>query len=484
MFGLGGENMYKGSVAVGIRCLVAAIVAAGGASLFSAEGTVSARVTAAHSAPVAGSKDESSIALAAELGVEFVKGSSSSVVLERGGKKYLVDLASQRITLADPPPPLHAPVEQKMTARAAPTPNQGEGSTIFAQKCSQCHGSDGKGIPSIKTPNWTDPRVQASITDEQMIATIKNGKSGTLMPAWSGKLSEEQIQAVAAHLRSLGQAGGAKQQAAAPKPKIYEPGDDVVFTLPTGRRLERHGLYLNFAHRFVYDTAFTGTARGGALLGLDGFAIPSFGFRYAFTSKLSGGIFRAPSIIGRPIQLMLGYNVIDEHDGYPLNMAVRFSVEGKNSFLKQYTENIEGIFSRSLGSRAQIYFVPTVSFNDRRLESVNIVNYYGSEIPDVPGHNTLSLGVGGALDIRPTVALVAEVVPTVVNGRPLDIHRPAYSFGIQKKIWRHAFTLGFSNSPGTTVAERAGTRATLLNDPTADKPSGLFIGFDLTRQLF
>lgn len=71
-----------------------------------------------------------------------------------------------------------------------------------------CHRSDGKGLPALKTPNWTDPKVQASITDEQMIATIENGKSGTLMPAWSGKLPEDQIQAVSAHLRSLGQPEG------------------------------------------------------------------------------------------------------------------------------------------------------------------------------------------------------------------------------------------------------------------------------------
>jgi hypothetical protein len=94
------------------------------------------------------------------------------------------------------------------------------------------------------------------------------------------------------------------------------------------------------------------------------------------------------------------------------------------------------------------------------------------------------MGAGGAFDVRPTVALVAEVIPTLINGAPLGIHRPAYSFGIQKKIWRHAFTFGFTNSPATTVSQRAATRAAFLNDPQADKPQGLFIGFDLTRQLF
>jgi hypothetical protein len=104
--------------------------------------------------------------------------------------------------------------------------------------------------------------------------------------------------------------------------------------------------------------------------------------------------------------------------------------------------------------------------------------------PDLPGFNTFYLGVGGALDIRPTVALVAEVFPTLVNGPELGIHRPAFAFGIQKRVLRHAFTLGFSNSPGTIVSQRAGTRATFLGDPSADTPKGLFIGFDLMRQIY
>jgi len=94
------------------------------------------------------------------------------------------------------------------------------------------------------------------------------------------------------------------------------------------------------------------------------------------------------------------------------------------------------------------------------------------------------LGAALALEVRPTVALVAEAIPTLVNGTDLGIHRPAYSFGIQKHIWRDAFTFGFTNSAGTTVSQRAGTRATLLGDPAADKPKGMFVGFDLSRQVF
>lgn len=81
------------------------------------------------------------------------------------------------------------------------------------------------------------------------------------------------------------------------------------------------------------------------------------------------------------------------------------------------------------------------------------------------------------------MALVTEVIPTLLNADELGIHRPAYSFGIQKKIFRHAFTLGLTTSPGVTVSQRAGTRAEFLGQPPADTPGGLFFGFDLTRQI-
>jgi hypothetical protein len=336
-------------------------------------------------------------------------------------------------------------------------------------------------VKDINTPDFTIPQMQAKITDQQMTDIIAHGKAGTMMPAWGGKLSDEEISGVRGFLRSLA-AGNQPTQAAESKPKVYTPGDDLLFSLPTGRAVARHAMTLNFTHRFPFSPAFTGRAEGGSLLGLDNLALPSFGFRYGVTDRLSVSIFRSPTFIGRPIQFMAAYNFLDEHNGQPFNAAVRVSMQGLNNFSRDYTENLEGIFSRSLRRRAQLYFVPTLSLNDRRLFSPS--GFLSSAIPNLPGYNTVSLGAGGAFDIRPTVALVAEVIPTVVNGGPLEIHRPAYSFGIQKKIWRHSFTFGFTTSPGTTVSQRAGTRASFLNNPEADKPGGLTIGFDLSRQIY
>jgi len=437
------------------------------------------------SAGVAGRADSMAAALTAALGVEFVKGSTSTVVLERDGKRYIVDLVAHTIREAEPRSAGSGP-----TGKVGPVAllaDQAGGATVFKRNCVMCHGPDGKGVAVFKTPDFTDPKVQASLTDEQILETIRNGKKGTVMPSWKDKLSDQDIKAVAAHIRSFGTQNRpaqttATQVAESEKPKAYTSGDDLLLSLPTGRRLERHGFYVNFTHRFVYTPAFSGPALGGSLSGFDDFSLSSFGFRYGVSDKLSVSIYRSPTFLARPIQLMGAYNFIDEHDGYPLNAVVRVSVQGENNFSRNFTENIEGILSRTIHGRAQLYVVPTVSFGNRELFSPN--GFFSSAIPNRPGVNTFSLGAGGAIDIRPTVALVAEVVPTLANGDALGIHRPAFGFGIQKKIWRHAFTFGFTTSPGTTVSQRAGTRAQVLGQPSADTPAGLCIGFNLTRQIF
>lgn len=415
--------------------------------------------------------------LAASLGISFPSDSQSILLLTRDGKHYLVDVAAK--TVREMPP-------QATETRTSLAPaGKHAAAMLFAKNCAACHGPQGKGIRSAGTPDFNNPAVQRSLTDQDISNTIHNGKGGGRMPAWSGKLNDTQIAGLTSYIRSFsagtaaGQAGSTSNEQAQ-QSTIYEPGDDVLVSLPTGRPADRHGVYVNFAHRFAFDPAFTGSGRGEVLFGLDGFAIPSFGFTYGITDKLSASIYRSPSIIGRPIQLMAGYSLLDEHKGDPLNLMVRVSLEGQNNFRKNFTENIEGIVSRSITSRAQLYLVPTMSFNDRPLAQSG---FRSQQVLDLPGTNAFSLGVGLAIDVRPTVALLAEVIPTLVNGRELGIHRPVYSFGIQKKIWRHAFTLGLTTGPGTTVSQRAGTRAQFVGDPSADTPGGLFIGFDLTRQI-
>jgi cbb3-type cytochrome c oxidase subunit III len=88
-----------------------------------------------------------------------------------------------------------------LALQAGPKPD--EGGDLFKQKCSMCHGVDGKGFSALKTPDFTNPKVQASLTDKHIVETIKNGKKGTAMPAFADKLSDDQIQLLLKYLRSL-----------------------------------------------------------------------------------------------------------------------------------------------------------------------------------------------------------------------------------------------------------------------------------------
>ncbi len=423
--------------------------------------------------------------LVRELNLSFPADSSSVLFLEQGGKRYKIDVAARSITEvgvaaeAPAPPSVFVPVAAQQTAPAPVAPQaasqpapQASGEALFQTNCARCHGADGRGIPSIGTPNF----VSVGVDPAHAAVVIRSGRSGK-MPSFTGRLSDAEIAAVSQYVASLATNAAPTLET---NPKVYKPGDDVLFSLPTGRPVNAGSLSVNFSHRYPYDPAFQGEDRGGILFGLDDFALASFGFRYGITDRLFVDAFRSPSFIGRPIELMTGYSLLSEQRSAPFNLMVRVSVDGQNNFRKNYTENIEGIFSRSLSHRAQIYVVPTVSFNDRRLVQGALTS---SGILDYPGVNAFSLGAGGALDIRPTVALVAEVIPTLAGADQLGIHRPAFSFGIQKKIYHHAFTFGVTNSPGVTVSQRAGTDATYLNNPSGDIFKEMFLGFDLMRQI-
>jgi len=90
---------------------------------------------------------------------------------------------------------------------ASGMPDEPDAGAIFKSKCSMCHGQDGKGYAAIKTPDFTDPKWQASVTDEQIFDTIKNGsKKNTMMVAFGTQLKDDEIHALVKQIRSFNSA--------------------------------------------------------------------------------------------------------------------------------------------------------------------------------------------------------------------------------------------------------------------------------------
>jgi mono/diheme cytochrome c family protein len=86
----------------------------------------------------------------------------------------------------------------------SPAFSQTPGADTYKQSCATCHGADGQSKTPVgqamKAANLKDPAI-AHLSDEELLAIIKNGKNS--MPAFGSRLSDAQINAVIAHLRTL-----------------------------------------------------------------------------------------------------------------------------------------------------------------------------------------------------------------------------------------------------------------------------------------
>jgi len=75
--------------------------------------------------------------------------------------------------------------------KALPNGEQlGRGITLYAENCVACRGSDGLG--SSLAPALNDPAIRQK-TSAELLRTLQNGVSGTLMAGWSGKLQETEL---------------------------------------------------------------------------------------------------------------------------------------------------------------------------------------------------------------------------------------------------------------------------------------------------
>jgi putative heme-binding domain-containing protein len=79
-----------------------------------------------------------------------------------------------------------------------------QGEQIYNQNCTSCHGVNGGAgeIGPEIVHNLSVP-LRGELNDNQILEVIRNGAPGTVMPAWKGKLAEDDILKIGAFLHSL-----------------------------------------------------------------------------------------------------------------------------------------------------------------------------------------------------------------------------------------------------------------------------------------
>jgi cytochrome c6 len=79
-----------------------------------------------------------------------------------------------------------------------------DGAAVFKAKCAMCHGADGSASTgmgkSLGLKPLSSPEVQ-KMSDADLTGLVTNGKGK--MPAYKGKLSDEEISAVVKYVKTL-----------------------------------------------------------------------------------------------------------------------------------------------------------------------------------------------------------------------------------------------------------------------------------------
>lgn len=116
---------------------------------------------------------------------------------------------------SSPSPPVPAAPPAAASKEEASGGNPIKGKNIFANSCSGCHGSGGKGDGAAaaalnpKPKDLTDKTYLSKLNDDYLYKVIAKGGAAVgksaLMPPFSGSLKDQDIRDVVAFIRTLAQ---------------------------------------------------------------------------------------------------------------------------------------------------------------------------------------------------------------------------------------------------------------------------------------
>jgi hypothetical protein len=236
---------------------------------------------------------------------------------------------------------------------------------------------------------------------------------------------------------------------------LAEP-DFRVLNLPSTLRLPLHGSSFQLTHRFngnLRQGSFDGNASN--LFGLDQGAVVGFEYRFGIARYLQAAVYR--TAIDKTFQFYGKYDVVRQSTSFPVSFSALASVEGVDNFQERYSPALGLVASHMVGDRLAVYATPIWVHN-----TASILN---------TDRDTFFVGAGGRVRVSSSVYVVGEVAPRAGGYRP---GKPAFGFGIEKRVGGHLFQLNVNNGQGTTFGQ-------LARGGLADS---LYLGVNLARKFF
>jgi hypothetical protein len=252
--------------------------------------------------------------------------------------------------------------------------------------------------------------------------------------------------------------------------KPAEP-DFTLVSLPTSLRLPRLKSSFRVTHRFTRPINCSSCPNSflGDGFGTDGGA--TIGLEYRF-GIVPGGEIGVRRTNDKTVEIFGQYGLLRQGKSSPLDLSALAGVDasnvGQRNTASEYSPSIGLIVSRVIVDEAALYIEPIWVHHTNLFEQGIVVD-----------NNTLMVGLGARVRVRPTVYLVGELSPRVAGYRP-GVHQGGV--GIEKRAGGHMFQLNVSNSLGTTLGQIArGGREEIVS--TGSKQDW-FVGFNISRKFF
>ena len=235
--------------------------------------------------------------------------------------------------------------------------------------------------------------------------------------------------------------------------------DFTLAALPTTLRVPKGKGAFRVTHRFLQpfnQGGFSHVAEN--FFGIDAGASVGIEYRFGLMSGTQIGVHRTTD---RTIQLFAQHEVVAQGDRSPVDVQVWAGIDGTNNMRDSYSPSLGAVISREVGSRAALYVMPIWIDNTNPLPSAL-----------VDDNDTVAVGLGARLRIRPRVYLVLEAMPRVSGYSPDDTH---IAIGLERRSGGHAFQLTFANGFSTPLANvaRGGTSS-----------DNWYLGFSISRKFW
>ena len=235
--------------------------------------------------------------------------------------------------------------------------------------------------------------------------------------------------------------------------------DFTLVALPTTLRVPRHKSAFRVTHRFSRPL---GQGDFGSLVedlfGLDSGAQIGLEYRYGLFRGTQVGLHRTST---RTIEFFAQHQVKTQSEAFPITIDALATIDGTNNFRDSYSPALGAVISRTVAEHAAFYLQPMW---------VNNSNADPSELID--DNDTVFVGVGTRLRIRPTVYLVLEGAPRVAGYDPGSTQ---IGVGLEKRSGGHVFQLTITNGVGTTMGQVA---------RGASNTDDWHLGFSISRKFF